>query len=302
MDARPVLMVTNTASGAARADAVAAAVAVLRRGRAVRVVGTTSPESLDAVLTARAPGEALVVAGGDGSLHALVAALDRGAGPHQGTGLDPADPVGVVPLGTGNDLARCLGIPLDPARAAAAYCSGRPRSLDLLADDRGRLAVNAVHVGVGAQAAKEAGSWKERLGTAGYAVGSALAGVKATGWRLRVEVDGQAVHDGSALMVGMGIGTTIGGGAPLVPDAAPDDGLVDVVVSESTGALARLGYALDLREGQHVERDDVVTARGRVVRVSGEDFPTNTDGEVDDPVASRTWRVRPAAWSVVVPA
>ena len=73
-----------------------------------------------------------------------------------------------------------------------------------------------------------------------------------------------------------------------------------MVVATSTGPLARLGFAVALREGEHVERDDVTTARAKIVTVTGEEFPVNADGELDGPVSARTWTVRPAAWSVLV--
>ncbi len=74
-------------------------------------------------------------------------------------------------------------------------------------------------------------------------------------------------------MVGVANGRTIGGGAPLAPDAEPDDGLLDVVVATSTGPLARLRFGVALREGEHVDRDDVLVIRGRSVTVTGDAFP-----------------------------
>ena len=85
-------------------------------------------------------------------------------------------------------------------------------------------------------------------------------------------------------MVAVANGRTIGGGAELAPDAEPDDGLLDVVVATSTGPLARLGFGVALREGEHVERDDVLTGCGTQVTVTGEPFPLNADGELDGPV------------------
>jgi diacylglycerol kinase family enzyme len=255
-----------------------------------------------------------------------------------------------VPLGTGNDLARTLGIPLDdPAAAARVVLSGRPRQLDLFDDDAGGLVVNAVHVGIGAQAGEAAADWKHVLGPAAYAVGSLVAGATSPGWALQLEVDGARVQrpgdlgrgdldggdadggdldggdldpddleaddpgaddpgaddpdaDDLVLMVALGNGRTIGGGAQLIPAAEPDNGVIDVVVSWTTGPAARMGFAGDLRTGEHTDRPDVATARGRQVRVSGELFPVNADGELSSPVSERTWTVRPGAWAVVVPA
>lgn len=289
-------MVTNAAAGTADEENIAAAVAVLRSGADVRVEACADPGDLAALTEAR-DGRQLVLAGGDGSVHLLVATLHgRGA-------LSPDTPIGLLPLGTGNDLARTLGIPLDAEAAASALLAGRSRALDLIVDDGDGVVVNVVHLGIGAQAAEQASALKDRIGKAAYAVGSALAGVSEQGWRVRVEIDGAVVHDGEpVLMVGVCNGRTIGGGAEIAPDAEPDDGLLDVVVATSTGPLARLGFGVAMRRGEHVDRDDVQTFHGRRVTVSGDPFPANADGELHDPVATRTWTVLPAAWALVVPA
>jgi YegS/Rv2252/BmrU family lipid kinase len=288
-----LLVVTNPSAGTADDDTVAAALDVLRAGADVRVEQSGSPEELDDLL-ARRDGRTLVLLGGDGSLHLAVGRL-RARGE-----LSPDDPLGLLPLGTGNDLARTLGLPLDPRAAAEVLLRHRPRTLDLIVDDAGGAAVNAVHVGVGAEAAERATELKDRLGKAAYAVGSAVAGVRASGWDLTVEADGAVVHEGSpVLMVGVANGRSIGGGAELAPEAEPDDGWLDVVVATSTGPLARLGFGISMREGEHVERDDVTTTRARSVTVRGEAFPLNADGELEGPVSSRTWTIQPAAWSLL---
>jgi diacylglycerol kinase family enzyme len=205
-------------------------------------------------------------------------------------------------MGTGNDLARTLAIPLDPEEAAQIVLDGRPQRLDLLVDDADGVVVNVVHLGVGAEAAEQAAGMKDKLGKAAYAVGGALAGARATGWDVRVEVDGLVVHEGEpVLMVGICNGRSIGGGAELAPDAQPDDGLLDVVVATSTGPLARLGFGVAMRTGDHVERDDVLHVQGRTVTVSGDEFPINADGEIVSPVTTRTWSADPGTWSLLVP-
>ena len=156
-----------------------------------------------------------------------------------------ARPLGLVPLGTGNDLARTLGIPLDPAAAARALLAGRPRLLDLVVDDEGGVVVNVVHLGVGAEAAAKASALKDRLGPGG--VRRRQRGGRCRRDRLAPRGRGRRRPrcdvDREVLMVAVANGRTIGGGAELAPDASPDDGLVDVVVATSTGPLARLGFA-----------------------------------------------------------
>jgi YegS/Rv2252/BmrU family lipid kinase len=292
----PLLVVTNEAAGGTADAQVDAALTVLRSATDVRREVCREPDDLGRLLDGLGE-RALVVVGGDGSVHTAVATLlSRGE-------LSADRPIGLIPLGTGNDLARTLGIPLDPAAAARALLAGRSRPLDLVVDDAGGVVVNAVHLGVGAEAAEKASALKDRLGRAAYAVGSVAAGAGATGWHLQVVVDGVPVDvDREVLMVAVANGRTIGGGAPLAPDASPDDGLADVVVATSTGPLARLGFAVALRDGEHVERDDVLVVRGRSVTVTGDPFPLNADGELDGPVTARTWTVRPAAWSLLAPA
>ena len=303
-DVPDVLVVLNRAAGTADDESVEAALTELRRGADVRVAATADRSELAQVVRERGDSR-LVIVGGDGSVHAAVGALDSVAG------LDPGEPVGIIPLGTGNDLARTLGLPLDPVEAAAVVLTGRPRPLDLVRDDSGALVVNAVHVGLGARASAEALRFKDRLGTAAYPLGAAVAGVTASGEELRVEADGSVVaHEGEGwsadgrtgvLMAAVCNAPSIAGGTPLAPGALVDDGLVDVVVSTATGPVARAAFAAALLTGAHVERPDVVVVRARQVSFSGGPVELVADGELQDGVRSRTWRVDHHAWSVLVP-
>ncbi|MGV9328302.1 diacylglycerol/lipid kinase family protein [Streptosporangium sandarakinum] len=284
-----LLAVCNGAAGSADDAARDAALKTLRAGAdVVEVTAGEGERDLGEALDAH-PGRDVVVLGGDGSLHVTVAALHR-------RGELGSRVVGLIPMGTGNDFARGLGIPLDPEEAARVVLAGRPRPLDLLVDDEGGIVVNAVHLGVGAEASERATPLKPGLGKLAYAVGALLAGVRSTGWRLRVTVDGRTLTDRRVLMLGVGNGVTIGGGTPLTPEARPDDGMVDVVAALTTGPVRRLVYALRLRGGRHPELRDVVTVRGRDVAVEGEPVPANADGELTGPAARRHWRVVPAAW------
>ncbi|MCV2490232.1 diacylglycerol kinase family protein [Geodermatophilus sp. YIM 151500] len=298
--AQRLLVVVNAAAGTADDDAVAAALAALRAEADVEVVATGSPEELDD-LFAVDDDRRVVVVGGDGSLHAVARALSRAGR------LRPDDPVGLIGRGTGNDLARAVGLPLEPVAAARAVLAGVPRPLDLLRDEEGGVVVNAVHAGVGASAGRRAHGLKDAIGPAAYPVGAAIAGLTDAGWELDVRVDGVPVvppgTEGPArlLMVGICNGPTIGGGTPLAPGAVPDDGLADVVVCAATGPGARVAFGAALRAGTHVERDDVRLVRGREITVSGEPVELDADGEVREGRGSHAWRVEHHAWSLLVP-
>lgn len=287
-------VIANGNAGTAEQAAVDRALGVLAEHAPARLRRTARPDELGDALD-EAAGHALVVVGGDGSLHCVVAKLwERG---------QLADaPVALVPLGTGNDFARGVGLPLGPAEAAQRVVDGEPHHMDLLVDDAGGIVVNAVHAGLGAAAATKAEGIKERLGALAYPIGALLAAVRSEGWELDVTVDGTPLDlpGDTVLMVGIGNGPSIGGGTLLCPGARPDDGQLDVVVSCATGPAARAAFGAALRNGTHVERDDVVTARGVDVRVTGDPVGYDGDGELEGDVSDRTYRLEAGAWSLVV--
>ena len=284
-DVTGFLVVINVAAGQAPASQLEPALAVLRSAGETEVRVTSSSAETDDVL--KRPGNRrLVVCGGDGSLHNVVAVL------HKQGALSSVGPIGLIPFGTGNDFARSVGLPLDPAEAARVVVDGVARPRELLVDDQGGIVMNVVHVGIGAEAGRMARMWKRRLGPTAYPIGSVLAGLRSSGWWLRVVVDDKIIADGTVpvLQVALALGTSIGGGSPIAPGAQPDDGLVDVVVSYATRPLARLGYALHLRRGEHVQRDDVHVTLARTVAISGQRFLWNADGELGPPVQRRSGR------------
>lgn len=306
---KDLLVVVNAAAGTAHQKDVDAAMAVMRaaaeqHGHSVELAATRDLDHLGQTLEGLA-GRQLVLMGGDGSTHAAVQCL------HQKNQLAKAGPIGLIPLGTGNDLTGSLHIPMDPVQAARTVMAGRARSMGLLVSEGGHIAVNALHVGIGAAAAAKGASVKKKLakvklGKLGYPIGAIAAGFSESGWGLTVKVDRQLIHDDSTpvLMAAMGLGGTVGGGARLIPEADPHDGQVDVVVWESVGPAARIAYALGLKSGNHASRKDVRTGRGQTVEIvaaRGQTFWASSDGELRGPFTARRWSVECDAWQVIVP-
>jgi YegS/Rv2252/BmrU family lipid kinase len=241
-------------------------------------------ETLAAELAAEV--DVLVVFGGDGTVHEVANGLPLG-------GDGPL--VALLPAGTGNDLARAIGMPPDPVAAAGELADARPRTLDLL-DCGPRRAANGVNAGFAAAATDTLPrALKKVLGPAAYVVGGVRAGINPPTWPARVEVDGKVV-EGEALAVVVGNGGSFGGGRWLIPDADVGDGLLDVLVVPAAVSKARLA--------RHLARDnrlpgDLPRLRGPSATVVT-DMPCRLDGEPAPTPGSVA--VMPSAWKVLAPA
>jgi YegS/Rv2252/BmrU family lipid kinase len=229
--------------------------------------------------------DVLVVFGGDGTVHEVANGLPLG-------GDGPL--VALLPAGTGNDLARALGMPPDPVAAAGELADARPRTLDLL-DCGPRRAANGINAGFAAAATDTLPrALKKALGPAAYVVGGVRAGVNPPTWPARVEVDGTVV-EGEALAVVVGNGGSFGGGRWLIPDADVGDGLLDVLVVPADVSKAKLA--------RHLARDnrlpgDLPRLRGPEATVVT-DMPCRLDGEPAPTPGSVA--VLPSAWKVLAP-
>ena len=294
------LVISNSDAGSADEESLEAALDVLRTGADVEVADTSSLEDLDEALS-QAGDRVVVIAGGDGSIHAVIQSLH---GRRDLTGRT----IGLLPLGTGNDFARGCGVPLDLTEAADVILGGEARPVDLIVDDRDEVVVNNVHAGAGAAASQVGARWKSRLGKVGlgrlgYPIGALITALDPPTVRIRVTLDGEVVQDvdSEVLMVAVGNGAHVGGGAAINPDADPESGALDVVITRALRPLARIGYAARLGLGRHTAHEEVLHRTGRSVRVDGEHFWLSADGEIEGPMKHRTWQLVPAAYSLLLP-
>jgi diacylglycerol kinase family enzyme len=290
-----IVLVANAKAGTHEQEALDAALEVLRGRSQVEVVETSTPEELDDVC-GRIEGRTVVVAGGDGSLHAVVNAL------HRFRVLEEVR-LGLIPLGTGNDFARGVGLPLDPAEAAEVVVADHLVPIDLAVDDTGMVVVNNAHLGVGAEASRAADKWKPRLGRVGYALGALSAGYDPKFLKLTVTVDGhEVVRRRRVAQVAIGNGSSVGGGTELIPGADPVGGELTVIVSRARGRLRRFAYVARLRRGKHHLMREVDRTTGCEVVVEGEPFYVITDGEIsDESCTRRSWRLVSGAVQMYLP-
>lgn len=290
-----ILVIANAAAGSASDDDVDLVLEALGGLAETEVVIPHDGNAMTRALRS-AGGRDVVVMGGDGSLNWVLGtcvAEDL---------FEEIGAIGLVPMGTGNDFARGMELPLDLREAARVAVHGQPQDCDLLVDEDENVVMNAVHAGIAAAATGNAQSLKGALGIGGYAAGALKAGMSTKGWEVAVWVDGEEVLDDEhdALMVTIAVGGSVGGGTPVAPDAAHTDRKADVVIATALSSWDRLTFAADLRRGQHVERDDVQVVQGTEVKIASADpdkeFVINADGDLGQNYRERTWTLRPRAW------
>lgn len=232
-----------------------------------------------AELAARAAREGfdcVAAAGGDGTIHEAVNGLmAEGGGPV----------LAIVPVGTGNDLARLLDVPEDPRAAVALIRAGEVIALDLFHASDGERACYGINAAAGGFSGEVGEALtpelKESWGPLAYLLGavSALPGHKL--YEARITIDDGPEEPFELLNMFVANGRTVGGGRRVAPVADPADGLLDVVLLRS-GTLVNLAeIGARLMAGGLLESPNVVHRRARSIRVASEPgMLFNVDGEL----------------------
>jgi YegS/Rv2252/BmrU family lipid kinase len=289
---RAFTLIMNPSSGGGRSKQLLPAVErqmdILRLP--FRVERTRSLEhGVDLAFEAVDAREIPVVMSGDGLIGAVGGAL---------AGVDT--PVGLIPAGRGNDLARGLGIPTDPAEAVACLAVGHTRSIDV-GDANGKRFLGIASVGFDSDANRIANDAKLLKGQPVYfyAALKALLLWKPARFTL-VENGIQSRLTGYTVAVANN--GFYGGGMNVAPDAVVDDGQLDVVTIGEVGKFRFLMNLPKVFKGKHVEDVDVVgnhRATSIEIRAS-RPFTVYADG---DPLTDlpATIRVIPSALSLIVP-
>lgn len=267
---RRIAFLTNPIAGKGR-GARAAAIAVPRLRRAgIEVQELVGEDGGDAEALARralAEGcDALVVCGGDGMVHLGVQAV-------AGTGV----PLGVVPAGTGNDVARYLDLSrTDAAAAADVVIASRTRTLDLARSGE-RYFVTVLAAGFDAIVNERANRMTWPRGQMRYNLAT-LAELRSLAALPYLELDGRTERL-DATLVAVGNGPSFGGGLRITEGAVLDDGLLDVVVIKPLGRAALVRTYPKLFRGTHTSHPAYEHHRVRSVTVAAPGIVTYADGE-----------------------
>ncbi|GCE76457.1 diacylglycerol/lipid kinase family protein [Cellulomonas biazotea] len=302
---RHVGVVVNPTAGKGRGSTAGRRVHELLVARGMKVEDLSAPTLAQASDRARAAAvqglDALVVVGGDGMVH-------LGANVVAGTAL----PLGVVAAGTGNDIARALGLPLDDVTAAVDVVK---RGLD-----EGPRRIDAVRVGTPAHSAHEwfvgvlscgidaavnarANTMTWPRGSARYvrALAAELTSFRPYGYRVTLD---DRTWESPGTLVAIANTPWFGGGLHVAPDARVDDGLLDVVVAGPLSRSAITRIFPGIYRGRHVGHPAVTIVRSRTVLVEpltalGAPAPAAfADGERVGPLPLRV-QVDPGALAVL---
>lgn len=236
----------------------------------------------------------LIVAGGDGTVSRVI----NGIAPRFGD-----IELAILPLGTGNDMARSLGMPIDDTQAALELAfEGSVAAVDL-----GRVRgatdvyfVNAASGGAGGRVAKDVHSEdKARWGPMAYWVTAFSQLVKLQQYDVTLEVDDQR-HQLQVYGVVVANGRFVGGGFPIAPRAAINDGLLDVTTIPVLPTLELLSAGLNYAMGRHEQVEQIGTFRGRRVHIVADPpIHFSIDGEPIQAIDT-TFEILPHALRMVV--
>lgn len=279
-------------------------------GAEVRFTEGSGSAAQLAVAAARSGCEPLVLAGGDGLLHEVVNAL---------LPLPQAERpcLGLIPTGTGNDFGRCLEIPRQPEGAVRVIRGGRVRALDAIrlrlgrkAADEGtvpdggsgpRYMLNMAVTGYAGRVARRATrAIKRRWGGWAYKLASIAELPRLTAVMTELELDEETISI-PTYAVAVANGQFVGGGIPILPEARPDDGWLDVLAVPALPTAAAVAMLPRILLGRHGGKHRLVVRRARRVRVRTKGpLWLNVDGENLDATTAE-FEILPGALRFLVP-
>lgn len=226
--------------------------------------------------------EKLIVAGGDGAIHEAVNGLMKAPAAADGA-TGPA--LGVIPLGTGNDYAKLLGVYKQPPEVAAArMMRASPDRFDV-GRCLGEYFDNMMGIGFDAEAVRQANRIRRLKGVAVYLAAIYRTFVSFTPPLLEI-ASAEHRETGPMMMLGAAIGVCSGGGFYLTPQADPRDGKLDVCLIRKVGLMTFLKSVPKVMKGTHTSLDEVTLFRTAAVKIrstDGRPLVLQLDGELREP-------------------
>lgn len=294
---RQIALLANPTAGRGHADQILDAVtARLAASGAVveHLIGDDADHALELARKAAADGfDTVVTLGGDGMVHVAVQAL-------AGTEVS----LGVVPLGTGNDFARALGIPAgDPLAAADVVVRNHPRRIDLGRSGDTWFAT-VLAAGFDAAVNERANAMRWPHGDLRYTLAalSVIRNWKPVPYRLEIEDASGAttVREQEAMLLAIANTESYGGGLRIAAECDPADGLLDAILIKPVSRLEFLRVFPGVRQAKHLTHPAFERIRARRITASAPGVIAYSDGERLGPLPLDVECV-PSALGVLVP-
>jgi diacylglycerol kinase (ATP) len=231
----------------------------------------------------------VIVGGGDGTLNAAVDAL-----------VDTQLPLGILPLGTANDLARTLGIPNSLAEACKIIAAAKQQHIDLGCVN-GKHFFNVASMGLSVKITQRlTKEVKRRWGVFAYLATALQVIWKSRPFRAEIRINGESFHV-RTVQIAVGNGRYYGGGMAVAHDATIDDQRLDLYSLEINHWWQIIPLLPAMRQGRHLKLQGVRTFQGQEIEVyTSKARPINTDGEITTYTPAH-FRVIPKVLAVFVP-
>ena len=217
------------------------------------------------------PSLVVVACGGDGTVHLAVNSLPN-----------MEIPIAVIPLGTGNDFARFIGIK-NPMEGIGTLKSGAAKNLDFgvvtLANNETRKYVGVASCGFDAQVNERANTYRGPAGTLKYLFALLVELSKLSARELDIALSGEAKLKQTLTLVAIGNTTSYGGGMKMCPSADATDGLLEVTFVAKVSRRLLLRVLPKVFWGTHVRHPLVTQASCAGIDIGGDSFPVYADGE-----------------------
>ncbi|MEZ0169451.1 lipid kinase [Microvirga sp. TS319] len=287
---RRALLIINAKSRSGETQAQAAIAALQSHGIEPVHVECSRREDLSPLIVKHRDGvECAVVGGGDGTLNAAALGV-----------IEAGLPLGILPLGTANDLARTLDIPFDLGGAAQVIADGRTRRIDLGLVN-GEPFFNVASLGLSAELAQKlTRDIKRRFGRLGYALIAMKVLAQAKPFRATITSEAESVRV-RTLQIAVGNGRFYGGGNAVEKNAAIDDQHLDLYSLEFERAWKLAFMARSFRYGEHGAWSEVRAIRAREFDIrTRRPRPINADGEIVTQTPAH-FSIRPGAVTVFAP-
>lgn len=286
-------LVLNPAAGMGRATARRTEISAYLKAQGVEVVWhvTEEPGEAGRIVSGLPDGALIVAVGGDGTVHEVAAAC-----------VGSRRVMGVLPVGSGNDYVKALGVGTELGRALETLVRGTVRVVDA-GEVNGVRFNNGLGIGFDAEVAAGVTKAPAYLGGFGgylWSVGRLLWSFKCH--EAQLKLGGTEEISAKTILVAVALGTTYGARFRLAPESSLDDGAFDVVWSEEVSRAEVLRLIPAVLLGTHLGHPKIHFARASEVEVTlQEPTPAHVDGEILSPAREFRARVLPGSFRVLVP-